>query len=165
MQKHTKPLPSLDTVRRLLNYDPETGVFRWRISIGKAAAGMTAGCTASGYILIGIHGRLIKAHRLAWLMHYGVEPMGDIDHVNGVRSDNRICNLREASHSQNMHNRRADHDNKSGIKGVCWNKWKNKWMAYVNGKHLGYFDQPEKAAEEVKRVRRLVHGQFACDRV
>lgn len=165
MQKNTKPLPPLETVAAYLRYEPETGLLYWRISSGKAKAGTVAGCEAKGYILIGINGKLLKAHRLAWLLHHGKDPIGDIDHINGLRSDNRIENLREANHSENMHNRRADKDNRSGVKGVCWNKWKGKWMAYVNGKHLGYFPSKEEAAGVVKSAREQCHGAFACHRV
>lgn len=165
MQKNTKPLPPLETVSAYLTYDPDAGHLKWRVSSGRAKAGMVAGCEAKGYVLIGIQGRLLKAHRLAWLLHYGKEPKGDIDHINGVRSDNRIANLREASHSQNMHNRVADKDNRSGVKGVCWNKWKQKWMAYVNGKHIGYFLSKSDAESAVKAARENLHGAFACHRV
>jgi hypothetical protein len=165
VQKNTKPLPPLDTIASVLSYDPDTGLLRWVKSTGKAKAGSVAGCEAQGYILIGIKGRLLKAHRLAWLLHHGREPAGDIDHANGNRSDNRIENLREASHAENMHNRRADHDNKSGIKGVCWNKWKGKWMGYVNGKHVGYFSTPDAAEVAVREAREAAHGQFTCHRV
>lgn len=165
MQKNTKPLPTFETVSAYLRYDPTTGLLHWKISSGKAKAGSVAGCEAKGYILVGIGGRLLKAHRLAWLLHFGRNPDGDIDHINGVRSDNRIENLREATHSQNMHNRRADKDNGAGIKGVCWNRWKNKWMAYVNGKHLGYFANQRDAESTVQTARERLHGQFASHRV
>jgi hypothetical protein len=165
MQKSTKPLPPIESVKSVLSYDAASGLLHWINSTGKAKAGSVAGCEAKGYILIGVAGRLLKAHRLAWLLHYGSDPANDIDHINGVRSDNRIANLREANQSQNMHNRRADKDNSSGIKGVCWNKWKGKWMAYVNGKHYGYFLTKEEAGAAARSARELLHGQFACHRV
>lgn len=165
MQKNTGVLPPIDLVSGLLSYDPETGELRWKRSAGKAKIGSVAGCNAQGYTLVGVNGRLYKAHRLAWLLHYGESPTGDIDHVNGNRSDNRIVNLRIASHSENMHNRKADRDNKSGAKGVCWNKWRGKWMAYSNGKHVGYFNTKESADKAVRVVRERLHREFACHRV
>jgi hypothetical protein len=162
MQKNTKPLPSYEEVNSLLEYDCNTGNLKWRRSLGKAKAGSIAGCLAKGYILIGINKRLLKAHRLAWLLHFKIDPVGDIDHKNGIRSDNRIDNLRIASHSENMHNRCADHDNKSGIKGVCWCKRKRKWMAYVNGKNLGYFTDIKDAEKKAIQTREIIHGEFAC---
>lgn len=165
MQKNTRPLPDIALVNVLLEYNPDTGRLTWRISSGKAKKASLAGCLIDGYRTIGIQGRLYRAHRLAWLIHHGVEPVGDLDHINGDRDDNRIVNLRQATHAENMHNRRADHDNTSGIKGVCWNRFKNKWMAYVNGRHVGYFDTKDEAAEAVQKRRLELHGEFACHRV
>jgi len=165
MQKNTRPLPDVNFVKTLLNYNPKTGEFTWRISSGKAKKESIAGCLIDGYRTIGIQGRYYRAHRLAWLIHYKTDPVGDLDHINGIRDDNRIANLRIASHSENMHNRRADHDNTSGIKGVCWNRFKNKWMSYVNGRHVGYFNSKEEAAIAVQNRRLELHGEFACNRV
>lgn len=165
MQKNTRPLPDSALVNALLEYNSDTGELTWRISSGKAKKGSVAGCLIKGYRAIGIQGRYFRAHRLAWLIHYGVDPISDLDHINGDRDDNRIANLRIATQSQNMHNRRADHDNTSGIKGVCWNRFKNKWMAYVNGRHVGYFNSKEDAAIAVQNRRLELHGEFACNRV
>lgn len=162
MQKNTRPLPSFEELSKVFVYNPDSGEIRWRVSAGKAKAGSVAGCLAHGYILVGIGGRLLKAHRVAWMLHHGVDPVLDIDHKNGNRSDNRIENLRLATPSDNMHNRRADHDNTSGIKGVCWCKRKRKWIAYVNGKNLGYFAEIKDAEAKAIQTREAIHGAFAC---
>jgi len=84
------------------------------------------------------------AHRLAWFLVYGRNPKGEIDHINGNPSDNRICNLRECTRSQNVMNTRRGN-------GVCWHKTKKKWQALVKsgGKShfLGHFDTREEAEE------------------
>ena len=122
MQKNTRPLPDVALIKVLLEYNPDTGELTWRISSGKAKRSSVAGCVIKGYRKIGIQGRYFPAHRLAWLIHHGVDPVSDLDHINGDRDDNRIANLRIATQSQNMHNRRADKDNTSGYKGVCCNR-------------------------------------------
>ena len=109
-------------LRRLLSYDPKTGDFRWRVSRGGGVrAGDLAGTLHSGgYWQIYVNNRLYLAHRLAWLYVYGKWPDKGIDHKNGIRTDNRICNLREATASQNGANKGRLTRNTSGFKGVSW---------------------------------------------
>lgn len=123
---------------------------------------------ASGkdYLNIGINSRNTKAHRVVWEMHNGPIPSGMfIDHVNGVKTDNRIENLRLATRSQNMMNRPRQDNNKSGFKGVYLDKKSNTWRAGIainkKIKHLGSYPSPEKAHEAYKEAAEKIHGQYA----
>jgi hypothetical protein len=93
-------------LKQLLDYDPETGVFTWRVNRGGAAkAGTRAGCpTPFYYRVIRIGGRSRREHSLAWLYVHGHWPADELDHINRVRDDNRIANLREVTHAENMQN-------------------------------------------------------------
>lgn len=155
-----------DRVREVLNYDPATGVFTWRVNKGRIKAGSKAGYRmTSGYWSIGVDDRKHLAHRLAWLWTHGRWPKAEIDHANGNRADNRIQNLREASKSQNMQNMGPPKDNTSGFKGVCWAKLRSKWMSriQINSRYifLGYHDTPEAAHEAYCEAARKHFGEFA----
>lgn len=157
------------TLRKLLDYDQDTGEFTWRVSRGRMAkVGAKAGCVKrNGYIQIRIGGRDFFAHRLAWLHAKGIWPPHDTDHINGERNDNRIANLRLATRSQNQANRGAQANNTSGAKGVCWHKGIHKWVAHVRvggeKKHLGTFVRRDEA-EAAYQVAAILHfGPFARD--
>jgi hypothetical protein len=94
-----------ERLRKLLAYDPETGVFRWKVQRGRVRAGSIGGTLIkSGCHMIAIDWRTYPAHRLAWLCVHGCWPVDQIDHVNGIRTDNRIANLREAIRNENNEN-------------------------------------------------------------
>ena len=94
---------------------------------------------------------------------YGNEPVPYIDHINGDKLDNRIENLRAATHSQNCMNRCQRSDNKSGVKGVRLKKGKWYGSIVLNGKthSAGYFTEKEDAAAAVDKLRKELHGEFA----
>ena len=148
-------------LREFVSYDPDTGVFTWAQSKGRAKRGTSAGWRKSnGYVGIHIDGKNYLAHRLAWLYVHGVWPPDMLDHINGVRDDNRITNLRCVSAGDNLNNQRAPHANsKSGYLGVS--PWRNKWRAViqVNRKqvHLGVFDTPETAHHAYVEAKRAHH--------
>lgn len=147
-----------------LSYDAETGVFTWIASqSGRVKVGDVAGCdNGLGYLQIRYRDKNYRAHRLAWFITHGKWPDGDIDHINGKRSDNRIANLRDVSRSVNLQNQRKPRaGSKSGFLGVGWNKSRGKWMAYINidgkVKYLGYFDDPAIAHEAYLTAKRSAH--------
>lgn len=142
---------TVERLRELLSYDPATGELRWSIRRGNVRAGSLAGSLDShGYLRVSIDGRFYKAHRLVWMHVHGAWPAGEIDHINMVKTDNRIANLRDATRSENQKNTLLYRRNSSGYRGVCWSKQKNRWQAMIseNGRlrHLGYFDCPESAS-------------------
>jgi hypothetical protein len=155
-----------EQLKATLDYDAGTGVFLWKIRPSRAVkAGDVAGCTEKriGYITIGIAGRIYKAHRLAWLYTHGEWPRGLIDHINGNKADNRICNLRNVFADGNSQNvRKPNVRNKSGFMGVIW--FQNKWRASmsVNGKSkwLGDYSTPEEAHQVYLEAKRKYHA--AC---
>ena len=132
-------------LKEVLSYDPDSGKFTWKIHVSNVKAGSVAGSLDFyGYINIRVDGKAYKAHRLVWLYTHGYDPENQIDHLNGVRNDNRITNLREVSQSCNMQNTKVRSNNTSGFPGVYWNKRDQKWKAYIciQGKNhgLGYYD-------------------------
>ncbi|MGL4830853.1 MAG: HNH endonuclease [Vibrio sp.] len=139
----------------LLNYNPESGLVYWSSDRNnKTKAGdLAGGLCDKGYVKVKVNGNTYGAHVIGWFLHYGVMPTGDIDHINGVRSDNRICNLRDVSSCENMKNKRLYKSNKSGVSGVRFVKSRNEWVATigVNGKKktIGY----SKSFEEAKKLR------------
>lgn len=147
----------------LLSYDPNSGVFTWLKSTSyRVKVGDTAGSkNSNGYLLIQIDSKRYLAHRLAWLYVYGVWPKDEIDHINGARTDNRLCNLREATSSENNQNYCMRTDNTSGYVGVGWHKRDRKWQAQIqhNKKKisLGTYDTPEEAHAVYVKAKRELH--------
>ena len=149
-------------LKSLLSYDPETGDFTWLV--GKMAGKKAVSIDTKGYLLIMINYKSYKSHRLAWLYVYGTMPETDLDHINGVPNDNRICNLRECSNTENAWNTGVVSSNTSGFKGASWRKDIHKWQAHIkiNGKQkfLGYFDSREMAGQAYQSKARELHGEF-----
>lgn len=154
-----------ERLKEVLSYDPETGIFTSLISRGSIKPGdVINGCKSHGYLVTRIDDVLYRLHRLAWLYMYGEWPKGDTDHLNMIRDDNRIINLREATRSENMRNSIGRSNNLSGVKGVSFDKARNKWQAHisVNKTHiaLGRFDTKERAANAYKNAAKNLHGEF-----
>lgn len=160
-----------ERLRELLDYEPETGWFFWRISRRKASAGSKAGTRwqpPHDYVAIGIDRKIYLAHRLAWLYMTGEWSQIDVDHINGDRSDNRWVNLREAVRWQNLANSKLSATNKSGFKGVCFDKSRGLWLATISvaGVHynLGRYATAEEAAlvrREFEKKRRGVYARIS----
>lgn len=127
-----------------LNYDHETGIFTWiKAKKGTFANSIAGSKRPDGYIIIGINQNDYRAHRLAWLYVYGYLPKY-IDHINHIKDDNKISNLRPATKQQNAFNTKLNVNSTSKVRNVTFNKSKNKWKSYIkiNGKqiHLKYTD-------------------------
>jgi hypothetical protein len=147
-----------ERVRELLTYDPETGAFRWKTTGSHRnpyANREEAGCRGRRYRMIGVGGRLYVAHRLAWLLMTGDWPQHQVDHKNGNGFDNRWSNLRSATQSQNVCNRRIDGRNKVGKTGVQRHS-SGRWRAYISLS----FSSKEEAIEARKKMEALFHGEF-----
>lgn len=153
-----------ERVREALHYDPETGVFTWRVKgNNRVRLGDEAGSTVStGRRSIQLDGRKYKAHQLAWLYMTGTWPEHEIDHVNGLPGDNRFVNLRDEPRTTNMRNQVAPRrDSVSGFRGVSPHE--GRWQAdiRVDGKkkYLGLFDTPEEASAAYWAAKAELHGE------
>lgn len=148
----------LSALRDVLSYCPETGVLRWKVARGRCSAGSVAGYdTGRGYIGVRVNGRCEYAHRICFELMTGRSPLF-VDHINGVRADNRWINLREVTRSENGMNMKTPTSNHSGVIGVFWNKGKGKWTAKIKvnqkNKHIGHFDDLDSAAAARKAAER-----------
>ncbi|WP_031200374.1 HNH endonuclease signature motif containing protein [Mesorhizobium sp. LSHC414A00] len=158
---------SAKAMRDVLNYDPSSGVFTWKVKISKkVVVGRRAGAINSdGYRQISIFGRRYYAHRLAWLYVTGEWPPVLIDHENLNRDDNRWANLRSATKSQNAANTNKSSSNATGFKGVSWHDGAGKYQAHicVNGRgvYLGVFDAIQSAHEAYERAANDQFKNFA----
>jgi hypothetical protein len=156
-----------DKLRDIFDYDPTTGNLVWKVRNSKRVKiGDIAGCKSTdGRILIGLNGRLYKAHRIIWALVTGEWPKNFIDHKNSNPSDNKWENLREATKSQNMMNVGKIKSNTSGIRGVGWSKASQKWRAYIRANHqdihLGVFENLEDAQKARIEAEKQYHGEFA----
>lgn len=137
-----------EELREVLSYDPDTGVFRWKVKSLKRNIGDVAGYWDSlGYNRIQVNHKEYKAHRLAWLYTTGSFPKHFIDHINGKTGDNRISNLREATMRENTCNKKSHRDGR--LQGTCYLKRINRWSSSIRiggyRKQLGTFSSEEAA--------------------
>lgn len=165
-----REIPSPDLLRKLLRYEPETGRLFWKergpdvmqhvtrspedacLAWNRKFSGREAfTANRTGYKVGNIFNRTFAAHRIAWAITHGEWPQNFIDHINGDRADNRLCNLRSVSQLENMRNVRKNPLNTSGITGVYKNTHTRLWSAKISVKnrsqHLGYFETREEAAQ------------------
>ena len=171
-----KNLIPIETLRQLLRYDRETGKLYWlerqngicatdkaRTIFNKRFAGEEAFTAKDnhGYFCGTVLGASMKAHRVAWALHYGEWPKAHIDHINHNRSDNYIKNLREVSQEENQRNQRKSKANTSGVTGVYWERWTDRWVVrfQIDGAqcNLGRFDDFDAAVAVRKKAERQ-HG-------
>lgn len=155
-----------ELLKKILHYNRVSGLFTWKKRGRGRTFGKAVGCIISkGYVHIWISGQSYKAHRLAWLYIHGKFPENDIDHINGIRDDNSLANLRACTRAENCRNQRKGINNTSGFKGVYLCKRSNKWFAQIRcrGKaiYLGIFDDKKEAALAYNKKALNVFGQFA----
>lgn len=154
-----------EQLKELVNYDQNTGIFTWKKPItNKVKIGAIVGNLHNrGYIEMRVGKTRSLAHRLAWLYIYGFIPKL-IDHINGNKQDNRICNLREATYQTNLYNSKIRSDNKSGVRCVSWDKKRNSWEVRlkVDGKlkHYGNYKDLNDAKQIAEKIRREHHKEF-----
>lgn len=149
-------------LKSILDYNPSTGIFTWKANRASTVRkGDAAGTKCKGYIVITIQGKRYQSHRLVWLYMTGNLPTDQIDHINGIKDDNRFCNLREVSNSENAKNSKHRINNTSGHVGVNFEYRGSKWTANikVDGKKisLGRFDTKEEAIE-ARKLAEIEHG-------
>ena len=146
----------------IIYYNPDTGIFTWKISPSASIkAGEIAGSIYDGYVRIMIRGRNYRAHRLAYFYMTGEHPKEQVDHINGIRNDNRWSNIRECYQNENQQNRKKLTNNTSGYIGVSWNTKIQKWHARIGHCkkiiHLGFFDTAEEAYEAYLNAKSKYH--------
>ena len=136
-------------LKRLIKYDPITGIFTWRKAKGNRPAGaiIDSKSKKDGYIRVNLFYKTHVVHRLAFLYMLGYNPENNIDHINRKPDDNRWENLREVTQSCNLRNCNHSTKNKTGIKGICFSKNANKWLAQIGEKYLGIFPTLKEAAQ------------------
>jgi hypothetical protein len=159
-------LVSQEYLKRLFEYDPETGLFYNRSSRGRAGAGKVAGSLSHGYWRIKIDDTRYYAHHLAWLYVYGEWPL-EIDHRDGDGYNNKIANLRIATRTENNFNAKRE-TGKSGLKGAYQDPRSLIWFSkiQIGGRviWLGDFNTPEEAHRAFMAAVETYHGEFAYHR-
>jgi hypothetical protein len=148
-------------LRKILKYQQDTGLFFWKIAPSGRLAGQLAGSKdRQGYIRIKINNIKYAAHRLAWMYVHGNFPNNFIDHINGIKDDNRICNIRDVTRSENMQNINKPQGNNIylGVYKVGKNE-KYRSKIGINGRqiHLGYFSSVEEAKNSYVQAKKTYH--------
>ena len=156
-----------ERLKELLDYDPLTGIFSYRVDRGRFKAGTIVGCpSTNGHLQIHIDRKKYYAHRLAWLYTHGEWPSDGVDHIGRDPSDNRLENLRLATQAENGQNCKLSANNTSGVTGIRWDARRRKWSAYIKlmykhislGRYDSLFDAvcARKAAEIAMHPYRVV---------
>lgn len=163
--------PTAERIRKVLSYDPLTGVFLWKFRIDAARnwntknAGKVAGsCHNGGYLHISIDGVKYLAHVLAWVYVHGQWPSSNVDHRNLVKRDNRLENLRLASFAESSANISVRKTSNSGHRGVWWRADRARWVACIHKDNraywIGSFKEKREAAEAYAVKARDLYGEF-----
>ena len=147
-------------LKEVLSYDKHSGDLFWTDDAPRLVKGKKAGTKSMGYFRIRYEGKFYKSHRVAWLLAHGNWPEGEIDHINGDKLDNRLCNLRDVSKSVNQQNlKQAKACNKVGLLGVSIKG--NRFVAQIkiNQKKLwlGTFVTATEAHEAYVKAKREIH--------
>lgn len=152
------PLPTIEEITQKFDVNPETGSIRYRYQIKSVKPGQEAGTMRQdGYVRIKWGKRALFAHRIIWLVATGSESE-KTDHINGVRNDNRISNLRNATNSENMCNHQKRKPVAVYFRG---GKWHGRVMKMYRAHRIKPADSRQEAVERVNILRREIHGEFA----
>lgn len=160
-----EPFP-VERLREMFSYDPESGVVTWIGPHKFMRAGRAAGSVLKsiGYRTIKINRVRYLEHRICWALYYGTWPDGVLDHINTVKTGNRVANLRIASVSQNNRNRPMQSNNTTGFKGVTYHRRSMKFHAKIQANKvkysLGYFETAQEAHEAYVNAAAKLHGEF-----
>jgi hypothetical protein len=157
------PLPPLDVLRRVFALRSDGALIWKRPTSNRVRAGTEAGCAEGSYKLVRLHGALYRAHRIVWALANNANPEDlDVDHINHNGLDNRPCNLRLATRSQDNFNARRSSRSSSGMKGVSWDpsSQKNPWVAYCGKQKLGRFPTAAMAQAAYLQHASQVAGEF-----
>lgn len=158
-----------EIARDRLDYDPDTGIMKWKNHKCKPYIGRVIGTKGGGGYLrvtMTVDGvaRAFLIHRLAWLIIHGRWPKDQIDHINGIRTDNRLSNLRECNQAENNANTKLYKNNQSGVKGIYWEADRNCWSAYITEnkklRRIGRFKTKEEAVEARKQAFEDYYREF-----
>ena len=158
---------NLEEIVDVFDYQPDTGLLFWKKSGKGRQMERPIGSFCKGYLNVQFGGRNRRVHHIVWLICYGEWPLGQIDHIDGNRTNNRIANLRIVNNQDNHKNMKGFSTNTSGCTGVSWSKSKRKWCAYINvGKMImigryGSFDDAVEARKkaEVQHNFHQNHGR------
>lgn len=157
-----------DRLKEVLDYDPLTGVFRWKVDAGKKkikAGSVAGGNRRDGYLRISIDGARYYGHRLAWFWMVGSWPDPECDHRDLDVSNNRWENLRLATSTQNKGNSGLRSDNTSGLKGLRWEVDRGRWLVRISiegrMKNLGRYEDKGAAAAAYEAAAKQHFGEFA----
>lgn len=154
---------SIDALRSEFSYDAETGILTRIVPRRNCPVGQIIGTiNKDGYLCVGFFVEKPLVHRAVWAMAYGEWPSGEVDHINGVKTDNRLGNLRIADDFGNAWNRGLRSTNKTGFRGVI--PLAGKYVARIKHrgieKHLGTFQTAKEASDAYEKTAKLMHGRF-----
>lgn len=149
-----------------ISYESETGNFFWNVNSGsRAKIGQKLGSyDMYGYLTVRINKKSYKLHRLAWFYVHKIWPENDVDHINGIRNDNRLCNLRCASRKTNLENRTCKSESETGLYGAYYDKRKRKYYSAISHHnikiHLGMFESAQEAHNAYIDAKQKLHAGY-----